>query len=129
MESTVSNFSADLEIAHKDEQFVCELFSANTLDYDITWVGNNKEHWHDVDTVYLLDKANALAWITREQMQSWLDKPLSKEDKDKLCAELGFKDKWNRLLGWKAIKKSLTFSMFKVTEKKSGSVRYTIISL
>lgn len=84
---------------------------------------------HDVDTVYLLDKANALAWITREQMQTWLDKPLSKEDKDKLCAELGFKDKWNRLLGWTSIKKSLKFSMFKVTEKKSGSVRYTIISL
>lgn len=49
MESTVSNFSADLEMAHKDEQFICELFGANTLDYDITWVGDNKEHWHDGD--------------------------------------------------------------------------------
>ena len=49
MESTVSNFSVDVQRAHKDEKFICELFNLNTLDYSFTWVGEEKEHWHDGD--------------------------------------------------------------------------------
>ena len=84
---------------------------------------------HDIDTVYLLDKANNLVWISGKQMEGWLDKPLTVEDKDRLCAELGFKDKWNRPLGWTSIKKSLKFSFFKVTEKRTKKERYTIVSI
>ena len=84
---------------------------------------------HDIDTVYLLDKANNIVWISGKQMEGWLDKPLTVEDKDRLCVELGFKDNRGRLLGWTNIKKSLKFSFFKVTEKKSGSKRYTVVSL
>ena len=84
---------------------------------------------HDIDTVYLLDKANNIVWISGKQMEGWIDKPLTVEDKDRLCTELGFKDNRGRLLGWTNIKKSLKFSFFKVTEKKSGSKRYTVVSL
>ena len=49
MESTVSNFSVDVQIAHKDEQFICALFNLSTLDYSFTWVGEDVEHWHDGD--------------------------------------------------------------------------------
>ena len=82
---------------------------------------------HDVDTVYLLDKTNALAWITREQMQGWLDKPLTVEDKDRLCAELGFKDKWNRLLGWTSIRKLLVKANYKFDKKRIGTKDYDLI--
>lgn len=84
---------------------------------------------HDIDTVYLLDKANNIVWISGKQMEGWLDKPLTVEDKDRLCTELGFKDKWNRPLGWTSIKKSLKFSFFKVTEKRTKKERYTIVSI
>ena len=43
MESTVSNFSVDVQRAHKDEQFICEIFNLNTLDYSLTCVGEEKE--------------------------------------------------------------------------------------
>lgn len=49
MESTISNFSEDVKIAHKDEQFVTNLLQLNTLDYSFNWVGQEQNHYYDGD--------------------------------------------------------------------------------
>lgn len=85
---------------------------------------------HDIDTVYYLDRerTDGLHYISQDKISKWLAMPLTVSDKNKICAELDFRDKRGRLVGWTTIKKSLKYFGYEVTEKKSGSERFTIIS-
>lgn len=83
---------------------------------------------HDVDTVYYLEKnRNGTVYISYEQIKDWLNKSLTTDDKNNLCAYIDARDNRNRLLGWTNIKKSLVASGYEVIEKKNDSTRYTVI--
>lgn len=57
----------------------------------------------------------------------WLDIPLYKKDKQKLCEELGLKDKNSRLLKWTTIKSRLIKSGYFIVDKHTQNERYSII--
>lgn len=57
-----------------------------------------------------------------------MDKPLTVEDKNALCAELDFRDERGRVLGWTSIKKSLKFWEYNVIDKHTKKGDYSIIS-
>lgn len=63
-----------------------------------------------------------------ESAEQWLDKPLTKADKDRLCAELGVLNSRRQPAGWTTIKGLLAGGGYSIKEKKSGSTRYTIIT-
>ena len=59
----------------------------------------------------------------------WLNRPLNAEDKKRLCHELEFKDKKNgRVLGWTSVKPLLVANGYRVTDGRTNSSRYSIIS-
>lgn len=81
---------------------------------------------HDVDTVYYLTKdASNMEIVVPEQ---YLNKPLSKEDKNALCAELDLRDSRGRIVGWHNVKKKLITDGFKIIDKSGTTGRYSVIS-
>ena len=59
----------------------------------------------------------------------WLNKKLDKNGKNNLCDELKLKNPKNKgYLRWTSVKKILIDNGYEVTEKRSGSNRWTIIS-
>lgn len=80
---------------------------------------------HDVDTVYYLTKdASNMEIVVPEQ---YLNKPLSKEDKNTICAEFGLTNDKGRLLGWTSIKKLLVKANYKFDKKRMGTKDYDLI--
>lgn len=57
----------------------------------------------------------------------WLFQKLTKKDRDKLCADLGFKDGKGRLLKWPSIKKKLLYNGYIISEERTSKERYVII--
>ena len=64
-----------------------------------------------------------------EVPEKYLNKKLDSELKKELVAEIDEKDFHNRKMGWTTLRKSLIDSgNYVVTDKKSGSKRYSIIT-
>lgn len=88
----------------------------------------------DIDTLYVKRKKSDVDDISNREIdpdtvKPYLDIRLLKADKDRLREELGFKDGGNRLLGWSKIAEILRANGYTVTNKKSGSKRYSTIAL
>lgn len=82
---------------------------------------------HDIDTVYYLTKD--VSNITIVVPEQYLNKPLSKEDKKSICAQLGLTNDKGRLLGWTSIKELLIKAGYILIERKiKGGARYIIIT-
>ena len=61
--------------------------------------------------------------------EQYLNKPLSKEDKNALCAELDLRDNRGRVLGWNNVKKRLIADGLTITDKSGTNGRYSVISV
>lgn len=81
----------------------------------------------DIDTVYLKTNDDMHEEINSDDVLPFLDRELTKADKDRLCETIGFVDSRGRLYKWPTIKKLLIQQGYSITEKKSGSKRSTII--
>ena len=80
----------------------------------------------DLKKVYLHDDSGKYELKLHDR---WLGIPLDKNGKNNLCDELKLKNHKNgRQLNWTSVKKILIDNGYEVTEKKSGSKRWTIIS-
>lgn len=78
----------------------------------------------DLELLYVYDENSEDELIIDDK---WLNRPLTKEDKNALCEELEFKEN-GKLQKWPSIKLMLeTSGDYKIEEKKSGAKRYTII--
>ncbi len=79
---------------------------------------------NDLSELYLLQKD------AEEEINlsvKWLDKKLNKQEKDILCAELGFKDKKGRILKWNSIKAKLEKSGYIIYDFHTRTERYSEI--
>ena len=81
----------------------------------------------DIDTVYLKTNDDMHEEINSDDVLPFLDRELTKADKDRLCETIGLVDSRGRLYKWPTIKKLLIQQGYSITEKKSGSKRSTII--
>lgn len=79
------------------------------------------------ETAISKSKENAVEAF-RSIEKEWLDKPLSKADKDKLCAELAVLNSHRQIAGWTTIKGLLADGGYKVADKRTAKARYTIIT-
>lgn len=80
----------------------------------------------DLDLLYLHDSTVEDEVILDEK---WLNKPLSKEDKNLLCEELNLHNKTRRLLKWSSIKDILENNGYIITVKRIGTKNYSIINI
>lgn len=80
------------------------------------------------ETAITKSKENAVDRF-RAIEKEWLDKPLSKEDKDRLCAEMAVMNSRRQLAGWQTVKKMLADAGYKVEDKRTAKARYTVIKL
>lgn len=81
----------------------------------------------DLDTLYLLDHKAAAAKLTIPK--DFLDKWLSKQDRDELCKRLGIRDNQNRLVGWTTTKKRIAAAGYKVDRKRIKNIWHYEITL
>ena len=80
----------------------------------------------DLPEMYLLNPEATDKIILPDE---WLDKPLNKEDKQRLCIFLHIPSKsGNRTAMWSTVKPQLESSGYTVTEHRSMSERYSIIT-
>ena len=79
------------------------------------------------ETAISKSKENAVEAF-RSIEKEWLDKPLSKADKDRLCAELAVLNSHRQIAGWTTIKGLLADGGYKVADKRTAKARYTIIT-
>lgn len=77
----------------------------------------------DLQNLFLYKASIADSVIINEK---WLNRRLTKADKDELCNELAIKVD-GKMLRWTSVKKILKESGYDVKDKKSNSLRYTII--
>lgn len=62
-------------------------------------------------------------------VDKYLNRRLTKSDKDELAVEIGLVDtKTNRLVKWTTLKKELAARGYKIEDKSTGTVRYTILT-
>lgn len=78
------------------------------------------------ETAIAKSKDNAVEAF-RAVESEWLDKPLSKADKDRLCAELAVVNSRRQIAGWNTIKSLLLDAGYKIKQKRIGSKNYDII--
>lgn len=81
----------------------------------------------DIDTVYLKSNDEICEEIDPDVVLPFLDRELTKADKDSLCEAIGLVNSRGRLYKWPTIKKLLMQQGYSITERKSGSKRFTII--
>ena len=79
------------------------------------------------ETAITKSKDNAVSRFEAVESE-WLDKPLSKADKDRLCAEMAVLNSRRQIAGWNTIKTLLTDNGYKVEDKRTSKARYTIIT-
>ena len=79
---------------------------------------------NDLKKLYL-HSANSVDYISLPS--EYLDIPLYKKDKDRLCAYLNLKDDNGRLLKWTSIKSRLKKCGYIIDDKRTKKERYTII--
>lgn len=79
------------------------------------------------ETAITKSKENAVEAF-RAVENEWLDKPLSKADKDRLCAELAVVNSRRQIAGWNTIKTLIAGAGYKVEDKRTSKARYTIIT-
>lgn len=79
------------------------------------------------ETAIAKSKQNALEVFQRIEKE-WINKPLSKADKDRLCAEMGVLNSRRQVAGWQTIKGLLAGGGYKVEDKRTAKARYTIIT-
>lgn len=71
---------------------------------------------HDIDTLYILDMNNDEAIIYRDVPDKFLNKPLTKEDKNELSNFFNIKDDKSQLKKWPYIKSKLDKARYKVVK-------------
>lgn len=77
----------------------------------------------DLDELYVYDKESL------EVPSEFIEIPLFKEDKDKLCEILRQTDDYKRLVKWTKTKEKLLEEGYTITEKRYNNRRYVIITL
>lgn len=77
----------------------------------------------DLALLYLFDSESL------EVPAEYMEKPLFKSDRDKLCAVLQAKDKWGKTVGWTTTKKKLEEEGYIITEGRTNNRRYYVISM
>lgn len=77
----------------------------------------------DLDLLYLFDSESL------EVPEEYMEKPLFKSDRNKLCELLQMKDEWGRIVGWTTVKKRLQEEGYIITEGRPNNRRYYVISM
>lgn len=106
----------------------------NPIDYMIihskeedTVIQARGRYRNDLNTLYYLEPS---VYDKVDVPESWLNRPLNKNDKDDLCTFLGLKDNANgRLLKWTSIKKVLKANNYDVCDKRINGERCSFINL
>lgn len=80
------------------------------------------------ETAITKSKENAVDRF-RAIEREWLDKPLSKADKDRLCQEMAVMNSRRQVAGWQTVKQMLADAGYKVEDKRTAKARYTVIKL
>lgn len=80
------------------------------------------------ETAITKSKENAVDRF-RAIENEWLDKPLSKADKDRLCQEMAVINSRRQVAGWQTVKQMLADAGYKVEDKRTTKARYTVIKL
>ena len=77
----------------------------------------------DLELLYLFDSESL------EVPEEYMERPLFKSDREKLCAILQAKDKWGKTVGWTTVKKELAEEGYIITEGRTNNRRYYVISM
>ena len=77
----------------------------------------------DLQTLYLLDKEKGTVYIP----ETYLDRPLFKEDKSSLNEDLYIKNGKGRFIPWSQLSQMITDSGYNFAEGRDGNRPYTII--
>lgn len=78
---------------------------------------------NDLDLLYLFDSGSL------EVPEEYMEKPLFKSDRERLCAILQAKDKYGRKVAWTTTKKKLEEEGYIISEGRSVNRRYSVISM
>ena len=82
---------------------------------------------NDLEQLYLYNIYESSQQLSLSE--GWLERPLYKKDKIKLCEELDIKNECGRVLGWTSVKSILVDMGYTIEDKKiKGGSRYVIIS-
>ena len=73
--------------------------------------------------IYLFDSESL------EVPEEYMEKPLFKSDRERLCAILQAKDKYGRKVAWTTTKKKLEEEGYIISEGRSVNRRYSVISM
>lgn len=77
---------------------------------------------HDIETLYILDMNNNEAVIYRDIPDSFLNKPLTKKDKDEISNYFGIKDDKSQLKKWPYIKAKLDKTRYNVVREEGADI-------
>ena len=78
--------------------------------------------------VNTVDEAQSEIDKHKQIINKYLDRQLTKKDKDALCAELNRLDDKNRIIKWNKTKDYLIELGYKVKEDRNMKIRFSIIS-
>lgn len=82
---------------------------------------------NDIENLYILQPDAALIDYTDEKVRSYLNRPLSVEDKAAFARLIGVKDKQTHNRGWTTLKRLLIADGCVIKQKRIGSKNYDII--
>lgn len=77
---------------------------------------------HDIDTLYILDMDNPHAVIYRDIPDEFLNKPLSKDDKEQICRYFGIKDDKSQLKKFPYIRKHIDRQKYKICSEDGKEI-------
>lgn len=81
----------------------------------------------DIEKLYVLQPDATLIDYTDEKVRSYLNRPLSVEDKAAFARLIGVKDKQTHNRGWPTLKRSLIADGCVIRQKRIGSKNYDIV--
>ena len=81
----------------------------------------------DIEKLYVLQPDATLIDYTDEKVRSYLNRPLSVEDKAAFARLVGVKDKQTHNRGWPTLKRSLIADGCVIRQKRIGSKNYDIV--
>lgn len=77
----------------------------------------------DLELLYLFNSESL------EVPTKYMERPLFKSDRDKLCTTLQARDEWGKVVGWTTVKKKLAEEGYIITEGRTNNRRYYVISM
>ena len=119
----ILEFCSIEDLDEKEIKYI-SLFNSFENGYNRTSGGNHCEQLR-IKTIkpYILENGTVIC------PDEYLNKPLTREDKENLCKLIRLPDKTGRLLKWNSIKKKLIESGYNIKQKRSGTKNFDVISL